>query len=109
MKIKVGYADYTVHPMEKTLAGQEYLGLCDPDAQRLYVNPTMQPQAQACTLIHELIHAMFDAFALKHQQIGDEETICRALEVPLSNVIRDNPKLMEVLGKALRENKPFLK
>jgi hypothetical protein len=109
MKIKVGYADYEVRGMSPLLSDADSCeGMCKTADQVIFIRTDRTPQAQACTLIHEMMHAAFDAFQLPRKKL-DEEAICRALEIPLSNLIRDNPKLIEALQKALAGEKPIVK
>jgi len=109
MKIKVGYADYTVRGMSPILSDADSCeGMCRPDTQDIYIRTDRTPQSQACTLVHEMIHAAFDAFQLPREGMSEED-VCRKLEIPLTNIIRDNPKLFEALRKALTEDKPIVK
>ena len=108
MRIKVGYADYTVASLAPGVADvADIYGYCDPHTLTIYVRPDCSPQEQGCTLIHELIHAAFDVFRLPKTGMTEEDVASR-LEVPLATIFRDNPKLLGVIQKALSEGKPIV-
>jgi hypothetical protein len=108
MKIKVGYADYTVKGMSPVLSDADSAeGICQPDTQTIYIRTDRTPQVQAAALIHELIHACFASFGLPKEGLNEED-VCTKLEIPLANVLRDNPRLPGVLRSALNEGKPIV-
>lgn len=107
MKIKVGYADYTVKALPLDHADADAYGLCDPAAHIIYITTEASPAAQASTLIHELIHACFQINGMPSDGLNEED-VCRGLEGPLTALFRDNPRLPGVIRKALTENKPIV-
>jgi hypothetical protein len=109
MKIKVGYTDYTVKGMPPGLADAESaVALCVADTQTIYLRTDLTPQKQGAALLHELVHAMFDAFGIPSRGLTEEDVATR-LEIPLANLFRDNPRLPGVIRKALTEDKPIVK
>lgn len=109
MKIKVGYTDWRVIPMNAELSASQWAAqaCCIPANTTIQIRPDLTPQMQAASLIHELIHCCFFTYALPTGGM-EEEDVCTRLEGPLTAVIRDNPKLFEVLRKALTEDKPIV-
>jgi hypothetical protein len=70
--------------------------LCHPQSQLIELNRTLAGERKAMILLHEVLHACWDAADLSED--GDEEEqvvarISRALYVTL----RDNPKLIEFI------------
>ncbi|MES1994455.1 MAG: hypothetical protein V4457_12900 [Pseudomonadota bacterium] len=98
--------DWTVKAMTPDLAATQWAAMacCIPGNQTLHIRPDLTPQQQASALIHEVIHACFHAFFLPEGNMSEED-VCSRLEVPLTNVVRDNPKLFEALRKALLQDK----
>lgn len=79
-----------------------------PDTQTIYIRSDRSPQAQAAALIHELMHACFASFGLPKEGLSEED-VCTKLEIPLANVLRDNPRLPGVIRDALTKDKPVVR
>lgn len=107
MRIKVGYADYTVKAIPPERDNGDDYGSCDPVTQTIYLSKDVAAGAQASTLIHELIHACFQTTSLPDEGLTEED-VCRGLEGPLTALLRDNPKLPGLIRKALNEAKPIV-
>lgn len=90
--VKVGYAVYRVR-QTKLDGGTD--GECDHDLHEIRLDESLKGENVNSTLIHEIFHAIWNIFGLPPRP-GEE----RAVTV-LSNgwltVLRDNPKLMELL------------
>jgi hypothetical protein len=54
----------------------------------------------ADTVLHEILHAVYANAGLS--PLSDEEHVCSAISTGLLQVLRDNPKLVAWLTKALR-------
>jgi hypothetical protein len=65
-------------------------------------------QVQGCTLLHELLHAVFATFPCLPEGV-DEEALITALEMPLAGVIRDNRFLFNDILLALTGDQPIFK
>lgn len=100
-KIRVGHADYRVETV-KELDGGETMGQFLRD-QGIINMVLTSPVADANTLLHEVLHAAFGESGLDHGVLSKhEERIVSALTNQLLQIIRDNPKLVSYLTKAIR-------
>lgn len=107
MKIKVGYVDVPVRVLPALHADEaEMDAVYRLPTNEIAIRTDRSSQEQARFLIHELLHAIFDIFALKVPT--DEEDMVEQLDGPLAMVIRDNPALLGVLHQALCNGKPIL-
>lgn len=101
MKLKIGHLTVPVvrlpddHP-EKGLV----YGLYEPLTTKISLCPIAAPAKQAETLIHEILHAIYDAYGLGGPD-HDEETVCSILGRGLAQVIKDNAALGGVLRAGL--------
>tara|TARA_Y100001951_G_C11202667_1_gene218071 strand:- start:155 stop:469 length:315 start_codon:yes stop_codon:yes gene_type:complete len=64
-------------------------GFCDTSEQLIVVNADQNPEALADTVLHEINHALFSAFAITGEV--PEERIVRLLATGVCTVLRDNP------------------
>ena len=107
MLIRVGYLDIDVRPMTREeCALEDAEATYDLDNGVIYVNASVSPAQQAALLIHELIHAFFDAFHIKQKPLT-EEYIAEQMQFALSCLIRDNPFLIMKLSAALVDGAPI--
>jgi hypothetical protein len=100
--------DYAVEPMTAVTRSVEpdTYGICDTNTKTIYVNADQPTSVQASTLVHELMHALFDVFTLPKEGLSEED-VCSKLEVPLVVLLRDNPKLVTIIRGALCQDKPL--
>jgi hypothetical protein len=89
-RLRVGPFDYTVQswPSREASAAERF-GECDRFNNVIRVRDDISEQRSAETMIHEILHAVWDT-----QGLGDndaEERIVTCLALGLSQVIRDNP------------------
>jgi uncharacterized protein YjaZ len=94
MKIKIGYRNYLV------IWGytSEY-GECDKSSGVIWISDKMPLEEQACTLMHEIMHACWEHMNLKPRV--DEETAVDGLSRAFSMVLLDNPDMLYWLAEAL--------
>ena len=64
-------------------------GFCDTAGQLIVINADQKPDALADTVLHELNHALFSAFAISGELT--EERVVRLMATGLCTVLRDNP------------------
>jgi len=88
-KIKVGAVDYTVHLLEPKDVAQ--YGVCLYEHQRIYLSRNMLHQQASDTLLHEVMHAIWNESGLDHLPDLNEETVIRTMATWLRTVIVDNP------------------
>ncbi len=69
------------------------------------INTTDRADEQASTLVHELLHAIWDANKLPSSMT--EEEVCAALEGPLLSLLIDNLHLRPILEAAFHDGEPL--
>lgn len=100
-KIRIGHADYRVQ-LVKELDGGETMGHFLRDDGVIKMVPTA-PVADANTLLHEVLHGAFGESGLDHGALAKhEERIVAALTNQLLQIIRDNPRLISYIAKAVK-------
>jgi hypothetical protein len=97
-KIKVGAVDYTVHLQD--VKDREQLGCCLYAHQRIYLTPNMLHQNASDTLLHEVLHAIWNESGLSFVPDLEEETIVRTMATWLRIVISNNPKFLQFIVDA---------
>lgn len=90
-RIKIGAADYelVIGPINDS---DEY-GNCDTHAQRITISNNQTAQSAGDTVLHEIIHAIWNESGLAFIKRPDEEAIVRITATWLKLVFRDNPDL----------------
>lgn len=78
----------------------EVRGFFSPTGGVIGIDPDLSPELQACTLVHELLHAAWFASGRDETKDMSEEDIVRTLEVPLTMLLIDNPQLSAALSAA---------
>jgi hypothetical protein len=94
-KIKVGPVDYTTHMLDAKDVQQ--LGVCLYSHQRIYLTPNMKHQNASDTLLHEVLHAIWNESGLDHIIDLNEETIVRTFATWLRMVVTQNPQFLEFI------------
>jgi len=94
-KLKVGAVDYTVHLLPKELRNQ--YGACVYEHQKIYLSPIQTHQQVSDTMLHELLHAIWNESGLEYQPQLEQETVVRTLATWLRIVFRDNPELVKFI------------
>lgn len=90
MKLRIGHRRYTVRSMTKAeLATAEAVGFCMKEDAEIAVSPKGTSCDQAETLLHEVLHAVWDSVGLPDQV--DEERAVTMLAKGLCQVLLDNP------------------
>ena len=104
-KLKVGHRVYTVQqPPAAWIEETGNHGLCDTDAHVLTVARHPNTRQRANTLLHETLHAVFEAANLRSTAVDrHEELIVSALANGLCDVLADNPALLAALRDGLSE------
>lgn len=72
----------------------------------IMLDPSLSPCQQAETLIHEVLHALWDHMMIPPKPT--EEDVVSRLGVGLATVLLDNPKLAADLMGALVAGKPII-
>ena len=97
-KIRIGYIDFAILPFPNGFASN-LDGKTDFTRQIIYIDEILSPEAKACTLLHEVLHAVWALHALSDDD--KEERIVTALGNGLAQVFRDNSKLLSFIKNSL--------
>jgi hypothetical protein len=88
--VKVGHLDYKI--IVAVLPDNDY-GNCDSHTQVITLTPNQTPQSAADTLLHEILHAIYNDSGLFSIKRPDEEITVRLIATWLKGVFRDNPEV----------------
>lgn len=110
-KVRIGAMDFPVTRRRVAgLAPSDYGGYRHRD-QLIYVAPDLSKGHASCTLLHEVLHGIFDVYSITRalpiekseiRHMAEEDIILK-LEVALTCLIRDNPKLIRYIERSLNE------
>ena len=107
MKLKIGHHTVRVVPIHEELDQDlNVYGDFSGARKRIRLLGRASPTDQAETLIHEILHACFDAHGWPKEM--DEETTCQLVARGLSQVFQANPKLHAILNEALTAGRPVV-
>lgn len=90
---------WTVQYVEGLLGNWGLHGRTEPAQQVILIGTDQHPQQLARTLLHEALHACLASSSGHQLGYEHEEVLIRCLEPALLSLLRDNPKLVEVLTK----------
>lgn len=85
----------------------DFNGFYMPEPRTISIDPEVSPFEQADTLLHECIHALWDALEMG-KRVTEENTATR-LGTGLAELFRDNPALLPILAAAVHFNQPIVK
>lgn len=91
--VKVG--PYTFEIVETADLGGREIGHCDKNNLRICIDPNLPDDKKKNTLIHEILHAIYEVWAIDDD--SKEEPVVNALASGLQTVFKDNPKLLVIL------------
>lgn|SRR5690606_18838680 len=101
-KVKVGYSiyDVSVVPFIQREKGKpESAGVCNRLLKKIEIRKDhAHSQVAPEIILHEILHAVWSEFQLDPRK---EEEYITTLGVGLTNVFKDNPKLLKYLEKSL--------
>lgn len=104
MKLKVGYRTYTVGPMDPVEAEERAsVGECHRPNGTIKVKVDQAPEDVADTIIHEVLHAIWQERSLPE---GSEERAVTALAHGLTALMADNPGFWPMVAEALQGRPP---
>lgn len=96
-KIKLGPYTYVVELFPDATTSDH--GACVYNHQTIFLSANQHAERAGDTLLHEVLHAIWDVAAFDSMPDLHEETIVRAMATWLSAVLKDNPKLVEFITK----------
>lgn len=102
-KVTIGYRKYRVEELSKKQSdADEALGWHFNYPARIKVRLTeLDPAEVANTFLHEILHGCWKVGELPKKKI-DEEQVVTVLANQLTQVIRDNPEVIEFIVKNAR-------
>lgn len=83
------------------LTGESSNGVTSRERQVMELDPTLESDELAMTILHESYHCMFNQIPLLKEKLEDQ--VCEALAPRSLSFMRDNPKLMAFLVKSPRQ------
>jgi len=102
-ELKIGYATVAVNEVAAAEKDYDY-GEFDSDAKIISLNQELNPTDKINTLIHEIFHAILwergvsESGGILDQKEKEEENIVNCLGNGFTQLIQDNPKLIQVLS-----------
>jgi hypothetical protein len=103
VSLRIGYRDYKVDRWPSKAANAHNAnGLCDPISAVIHVSEDRTGYDAIATLLHEILHAVFDMADIDPKQ-DDEERIVTRLASALAQVWRDNPSLRECMNGVISD------
>lgn len=108
MTLRIGARTYVVRAMtDDEYSHQPSVGATHSDRGCIALYPRVPPDHQAETLVHEIVHAVADAYGLTWP--AEEERVARVVGAGFAQVIRDNPSLLRALDAAQHHGKSIVK
>jgi cob(I)alamin adenosyltransferase len=86
--VKIGAVDYKI--LLEGAEADEY-GSCDTATQTIHISKNQTAQTVADTLLHEIMHAIWNESGIFILKRPSEETIVRTMSTWVRMVLRDNP------------------
>ena len=103
MKLKIGHRTFRVEPFEPDGIGDHPAGYVKNRTGVIGVDRTDPPDEQADTLVHEILHVIWNQASLP--DAAPEEAAVTHLAHGICQVLRDNPDLIVILVKGLEGKK----
>jgi len=94
-RVKIGPYVYTIELFPDSPTSDH--GACVYNHQTIFLSANQHAERAGDTLLHEVLHAIWDVSGFDVQPDLHEETIVRSFATWLSLVLRDNPKLAEFI------------
>jgi hypothetical protein len=99
-KVRIGYRDFKIKPFPQGF-GERLDGETDFSNLTIMFHESLDPSVKSSTLLHEILHVVFDEFALAKDDC--EERVVSAFTNGLCQVIRDNPDVLAFIIGGLRK------
>jgi hypothetical protein len=102
--VKVGAVDYSIRLINDF--DDEY-GSCIPHMQEIYICKNQTAQSASDTMLHEIMHAIWNESGLFMMKRPDEETVVRTMSTWVRMVLRDHPQVAAFIYDA-QDYWPFI-
>ena len=96
-RIKVGPYTYTVETYPDATSSDH--GACVYNHQAIFLSENQHAERAGDTLLHEVLHAIWDVAGFDTMPDLHEESIVRGMATWLSAILKDNPALAEFILK----------
>lgn len=90
-KVKVGPYNYVIKEFPAGETSNH--GACVYIHQEIYLNRNQSAERAADTLLHEVMHAIWDVAGLDQVPMLHEEVVVRAFATHLTDILNTNPQL----------------
>lgn len=103
-RIKIGPHRYTIHEVGKEWSeDQDAHGKTNTNTHEIWINTTYTTSHILDTLIHELLHAIWNQYGLGEKE--EEETVVHRLSTGWTQVMSDNQHLVKYINQSLKRMK----
>lgn len=103
-RIKVGPHRYVIHEVDKEWTeDQDAHGKTNTNTHEIWVNTTYTESHILDTLVHELLHAIWNQYGLGEKE--EEETVVHRLATGWVQAMSDNEHLVKYINRTLRKMK----
>ena len=94
--VKILGCDYVVTEEDRISRDSYVYGEVDHVGQTIRISKELMPQRKAETLLHEVVHTIL--FALRENDLYDNERFVSSMSATLLQVLLDNPALLALFG-----------
>lgn len=94
-KVKIGPYNYAVKEFPAGVTSNH--GACVYIHQEIYLNRNQSAERAADTLLHEVLHAVWDVAGLDAVPMLHEEVVVRAFATHLTDILNTNPQLTDFI------------
>lgn len=94
-KLKIGPYTYSIELYPDATYSDH--GACVYNHQTIFISPNQHAERAGDTLLHEVLHAVWDLSGFDQVADLNEENIVRSIATWLTLVLKDNPKLVEFI------------
>jgi hypothetical protein len=99
-RLHIGYRDYILEEMPDE-GKATHVGFHQGQMQSIEINTEMPPVEVVNTLLHEIVHAIFDYANYSFAEGANEEDCTICLGNGLTQFIKDNPDVIDWMQKHL--------
>jgi hypothetical protein len=101
-KVTIGYRDYVIEEMPDE--GKEtHVGFHHGQSHSIELNSEYPPAEVVCTLLHELVHGIFDVSGFTFRSPEDEEDVTICLGNGLTGIFKSNPEVIAWILNTLND------
>lgn len=98
--IHIGYKTYQLNYIPSHLGDSH--GICLKDKGQIYIDEDLSPDDKINTIVHEILHAVFHAYAIEASDEVEERHVL-TLANGITEVVLRNPQLLKELSKLAKK------